>query len=233
MKKIINICLCSLLLAVGSFMFLNNSSEKITVSNKIKGDSIQTTVDIGDAICITNEAEAKYYVEQASGGRTLKPVLTYMYGNKQAMNDDGTDPYYCDNENISIRTYDYCVFDGYYLDEKLTKPVNPTKVGDVLKPLNYIKDSNGCITSIEYITVLYAKCKDTTVTTTTTRPTTTTRVANSTTRPTSTITTTTPISKDDDPTENPETGDNIWIYVVAGMVLLIGCSLTVKKIVSK
>ena len=226
MKKLKSLIICSLCLVVGGMILFNNSSETVVVSNKLKAADI----DLGNAVCFTTEAEAKYYIEQAQG-KELKPLLTYMYGNVQAKNDAGTDPYYCDNPDVSIRTFNICNFDGYYLDAALTKPVNPVKVGDVLKPIEYIKDSNGCITGINYITTLYAKCSTT--------PTSTTSTTTKKVTPSSSNTTTRIVSKDGgDPVtetepENPETGDSIWLYVGAGIVLIAGSGLTFKKLLSK
>lgn len=227
MKKVRNLILCSLCLLFGGSILLNNS-ETIVVSNNIKADSLQTGYEIGNTVCLKTEAEAKYYIEQASG-QTLKPLLTYKYGDTQAKTDAG-DPYYCDNPDVSIKTFNICVFDGYYLDAELTKPVNPTKVGDVLKPLEYIKDGNGCITRVNYLTVLYAKCKSETVTETPTpTPVVTQKV-------TPTPTTTKIVSKDGGdpvPSENPETGDMILLYAGAAIILVVGCGLALKKITSK
>ena len=220
MKKFKNLIVYSLCLVMGGIVLFGGKSERLVASNKIKAADI----DIGSSICYTSESEAKYYAEQASG-KQLKPLLTYMYGNVQAKNDAGTDPYYCDNPDVSIRTFNICKFDGYYLDAALTKPVNPTKVGDVLKPIEYVRDSNGCITEINYITTLYAKCASNDNPTSST-----TKVV----VPTSS--TTKIVSKDGGdpvtPAENPDTGDSIWLYAGVGIVLIAGCALTVKKLLN-
>lgn len=195
-------------LLVGGAIFASGN-EKIEVSNVEKASDIT----IGNAVCFKDEAQAKNYAEQASG-KEIKPVLTYMYGSIQPKNDAGTDVYYCDNPDASIRTFNLCTFDGYYLDEELTRPVSPTKVGDVLKSITYEKDSDGCITGINYITVLYAKCKSSSDTVTP--------------QPTVTQSVTTTPTKDND-SSNPETGDMILLYVGAGVILLAGCALVLKK----
>lgn len=205
MKKIGGLILCSLVALVGGVILLSGN-EKIEVLDVMKGADLE----LGNATCYT-EASAKAYIEQ-NAGKELKPLLTYMYGNVQAKTAEGKD-YYCEDPNVSIKIFDICEFDGYFLDAALTRPTNPATVGDVLKPITYVKDANGCVTGINYITTLYAKCKTTktTVTPTPTKPIVT--------------PTTTPVTKD-----NPETGDSILLYVGLGIILIAGCGIVLKKL---
>lgn len=204
MKKISGLILCSLVALIGGVILLTGN-EKIEVLDVMKGADLE----LGTATCYT-EASAKAYIEQKAG-KELKPLLTYMYGSVQAKAANGVDPYYCDDPDVTIKTFNICEFDGYFLDAALTKPTNPSTVGDVLKAISYVKDSNGCVTGINYITTLYAKCKTTTtVTPAPTNP---------------TVTPTVPATKD-----NPETGDSILLYVGLGILLIAGCGIVLKKL---
>ena len=67
----------------------------------------------------------------------------------------------CDNPNLSILTsIDSCDLEGWYLDKELTKKVTGTTIKDVLKEIEIKTDENGCVTEFNYITNLYAKCKE-------------------------------------------------------------------------
>lgn len=82
---------------------------------------------------------------------SLVPSVQYVY--------NGTKVEYCDNPNLTIRnSIPQCELEGWYYDESLTNKVTATKVGDVAK-IWVETDSNGCVTSYNYITNLYAKCK--------------------------------------------------------------------------
>lgn len=201
MKKISGLILCSLVALIGGVILLSGN-EKIEVLDVMKGADLE----LGTATCYT-ETSAKTYIEQKAG-KELKPLLTYMYGNVQAKTADGKD-YYCEDPDVAIKIFDICEFDGYFLDAALTKPTNPSTVGDVLKAISYEKDSNGCVTGINYITTLYAKCKSKT-TPTPSKP---------------TVTPSTPATKD-----NPETGDSILLYVGLGILLVAGCGIALKKL---
>ena len=198
---------------------------------------IETEVyTISSNTCITNEADAKAlgdaYVKSISNTATqMLPTIAYKVNGKYVSDDAGLKDYICDNPEVSVKTnFENCVVDKYYLDAAHTQEINAygKKIGDLGLQLTYIKDNNGCITGIKYITTLYVTCKSNpTTTTTTTKPVSnTTTKAKVTTKPS--VTSTTVPSKD-----NPETGDNVWVYIVAGVILVAGCGIVLKKVATK
>lgn len=81
----------------------------------------------------------------------LVPSVQYVY--------NGTKVEYCDNPNNPIRnSIPQCELEGWYLDSALTQKVTASTVGDIAK-ISIDTDANGCVTSYNYITNLYAKCK--------------------------------------------------------------------------
>lgn len=85
--------------------------------------------------------------------KDVKPLVQYIYGDTSIER--------CDNPNLGLLTsIDVCELEGWYLDEALTQKVTGTTIGSVIKEIEIKKDANGCVTEYNYLTNVYAKCKE-------------------------------------------------------------------------
>ena len=155
MKKYIKyLLLCSLCMIIGEGLYLSSVSDSYQVENIVKAYDLN--FDNENQCFKSNENP------NISG---LKPVVLYQYKKDGVYVDylaTSGEAYVCDNPETLIITpvIPNCDFDGWYLDEALTQKVTGNKVGDVLREVTFLADTNGCLIGIDYITKLYASCKE-------------------------------------------------------------------------
>lgn len=123
---------------------------------------------------ITPDGELKPEISYVypAGGVTIPNVLKWDpilfsddVNHSGAPNPD--DIFYCDQG--PLRIYNKCVdisgnpseeaFDGYYYDPDYLQKVDKSTIQEVQHGWTFGKDTNGCITSVSFNTVVYAKCK--------------------------------------------------------------------------
>lgn len=155
MKKYIKyLLLCSLCMIIGEGFYLSNTSDNYQVENVIKAYDIAYD---NENQCIKEDDDPN--------ASNRKPIVLYQYKKDGQYVDYLTtsgEAYVCDNPTTLIITpvIPNCDFDGWYLDGDLTQKVTGDKVGDVIKEKKVLVDDNGCLIGIDYITRLYASCKE-------------------------------------------------------------------------